>query len=62
MDCKEEKLVLFATTIVLQLARGCDFEDLEDLRIVINQMSSTINSLIASCYSSQKRKNKNQSK
>lgn len=57
MERKEEELVLFATSIAMQLACGLSLDELEDLRCLINQVSCSISTLIAQKCNFQKRKN-----
>lgn len=57
MERKEEELVLFATSIAMQLARGLSLEELEDLRCLINQVSCSISTLISEKHNCLKRKN-----
>lgn len=56
MECKEEALVLFATSVAMQLSKGLSLEELEDLRCLINQVSCSISSLISQKYSFQKKR------
>lgn len=56
MACKEEKLVLLATSIAMELARGLELEELEDLRNLVNQVSCSLTTLINSKYGLLKRK------
>lgn len=58
MECKDEELVLMATTIAMQLAKGLDVEELEDLRNLVNQVSCSLTTLINNKYSFLKRRNK----
>lgn len=46
MHCTDEELILLATSIAMELAKGLDTEELEQLRIVINQISCSLSSLI----------------
>lgn len=62
MERKEEELVLFATSIAMQLARGLSLDELEDLRCLINQVSCSISTLISQKCNCQKRKNLNLNK
>lgn len=58
MECKEEELVLMATTIAMQLAKGLDVEELEDLRNLVNQVSCSLTTLINTKYGILKRRNR----
>ena len=58
MDRKDEQLVLFATSIAMELAKGLSLEDLEDLRNLVNQVSCSLTTLINNKYGILKRKNK----
>lgn len=55
MNCKEENLVLFATSIAMELSKGLSVEELEDLRCLVNQISCSIGTLISSKMCAQKR-------
>ncbi len=57
MACNDEELVLFATSIAMELARGLTIEELEDLRCLVNQVSCSLSTLIGNKYSKLKRKN-----
>lgn len=46
MDCDEEKMILFATSIAMQLAKGLDEQELESLRNLINQISCSLTNLV----------------
>lgn len=48
MDCREEQMLLFATSVAMELGRGLSLEELEDLKILINQIQCSLCSLIAS--------------
>lgn len=50
MECKDEELVLFATTIAMELAKGLTLEELEDLRSLVNQVSCSLSTLITKKY------------
>ena len=41
-----EELVLFATSIAMELAKGLDMQQLEELRNLINQISCSLSTLI----------------
>ncbi len=58
MDCKDESLVLFATSIAMELAKGLEVEEIEDLRCLINQISCSLTTLISQKYSFIKKKSK----
>ena len=55
MSQREEKMVLFATSIAMELAKDLDLDELEDLRALINQISCSLTTLINSRYNFQKR-------
>jgi hypothetical protein len=42
----DEKMILLATSIAMELSSGLDMEQLEDLRTLINQISCSLNNLI----------------
>ncbi len=55
MSQREEKMVLFATSIAMELAKNLDLDELEDLRALINQISCSLTTLInARCNSKKK--------
>lgn len=56
MECKDEQLVLFATSIAMQLAKDLDLDELEDLRCLVNQISCSLSTLISKKYCSLKKK------
>lgn len=56
MACKEEELILLATSIAMELARGLELDELEDLRNLVNQVSCSLTTLINSKYNVLKRK------
>ncbi len=56
MARKEEELILLATSIAMELARGLELEELEDLRNLVNQVSCSLTTLINSKYGVLKRK------
>ena len=56
MACKEEELILLATSIAMELARGLELGELEDLRNLVNQVSCSLTTLINSKYNVLKRK------
>lgn len=58
MECKDEDLVLLATTIAMELAKGLSIEELEDLRNLVNQVSCSLTTLINNKYGVLKRRNK----
>lgn len=47
MERNDEEMVLFATSIAMQLAKGLSIEELEDLRCLINQVACSLSTLIA---------------
>lgn len=58
MSCKDEELVLLATTIAMELAKGLSVEELEDLRNLVNQVSCSLTTLLNNKYNFLKKKNK----
>ena len=58
MDTKEEKLVLFATSIATQLACGLSVEELEDLRCLVNHIGCSISTIISLKCNREKKKSK----
>ena len=42
----DEEMVLFATSIAMELAKGLDMKELEELRNLVNQISCSISTLI----------------
>ena len=46
MACTDEELVLLATAIAMELAKGLDMEQIEQLRNLVNQISCSLSSLI----------------
>lgn len=46
MSCTDEELVLLATTIAMELAKGKSQEEIEDLRNLVNQISCSLTSLL----------------
>lgn len=57
MERKEESLVLFATSIAMELARGLTLDELEELRCLVNQVSCSLSTLISQKHNFLKRKN-----
>lgn len=57
MARNEEELVLFATSVAMELAKGLDVEELDELRNLINQISCSLSTLINNKYCVLKRKN-----
>ncbi len=57
MARNEEELVLFATSVAMELAKGLDVEELDELRNLINQISCSLSTLINNKYCALKRKN-----
>ncbi len=62
MDCHEEQMVLFATSIAMELGKGLSLEELEDLKILINQIQCSLCTLIASKCNTKNRFNKKDDK
>ena len=58
MRDRDEELILLATSIAMELSRGLDIEELEDLRNFFNQISCSISNLITRRYCVSKRKKK----
>ena len=58
MRDNDEELILLATSIAMELSRGLDVEELEDLRNFFNQISCSISNLITrrDCVSKRKKK------
>ena len=46
MACTDEEMVLLATSIAMELAKGLDMKELEELRNLVNQISCSISTLI----------------
>lgn len=46
MACNDEELVLLATSIAMELAKGKTEEEIEDLRNLVNQISCSLSSLL----------------
>lgn len=46
MSQTDEDLVLFATSIAMELARGLEMQEIEELRNLINQISCSLTTLI----------------
>lgn len=62
MKTKDEQLVLLATTIATQLTCGLSFDELEDLRCLVNQVGCSISTIISLKCSRMKRNNENNKK
>lgn len=60
MKKSDEELVLFATSIAMQLAKGLDKDELEQLRNLIGQISCSLNTLIC-CRGAKKNLNNKKS-
>lgn len=56
MNCSEEELIIFATSIAMELSKGLSVDELEDLRCIINQISCSISTLICTKVSAKKKK------
>ena len=56
MFCSDEELILFATSIAMELSKNLTIEELEDLNILINQISCSINTLIHKKYTKNTKK------
>ncbi len=50
MEQKDEEMILLATSIAMELAKGLSVEELEDLRNFVNQISCSISNLITRRY------------
>ena len=46
MACTDEELVLLATSIAMELAKGLDTKEIEQLRNLVNQVSCSLSALI----------------
>ncbi len=57
MGKKDEELVLFATSIAMQLATGLTVEEIDELRNLVNQISCSLSTLI-NCHRCSAGKNK----
>ncbi len=56
MNCSEEELIIFATSIAMELSKGLSVDELEDLRCIINQISCSISTLICTKVGAKKKK------
>ncbi len=56
MKCTDEEMILLATSIAMELARGLNIEELEDLRNFVNQISCSVSNLITRRYCVMKKK------
>lgn len=56
MKCKDEEMIMLATAIAMELARGLNVEELEDLRNFVNQISCSVSNLITRRYCVLKKK------
>ena len=56
MKCTDEEMIMLATSIAMELARGLDVEELEDLRNFVNQISCSVSNLITRRYCVLKKK------
>ncbi len=56
MKCTDEEMIMLATSIAMELARGLDVDELEDLRNFVNQISCSVSNLITRRYCVIKRK------
>jgi len=61
MECKDEALVLFATVLAMELAKGLSDEEIEELRNLVNQVSCSLSTLI-NCHHFKKKRGSNQTK
>ncbi|MGN1201624.1 MAG: hypothetical protein ACI4R8_05180 [Candidatus Caccovivens sp.] len=59
MNCREEEMILFATSIAMELGKGLSLEELEDLKALINQIQCSLVNLIVSKYNTRNRLTKN---
>ena len=55
MKCTDEELVLFATSIAMELAKDLDVSEIEELRNLVNQISCSLSSLINCRFAHKKR-------
>ena len=46
MACNDEENVLLATAIAMELAKGLNEHEIEDLRNLVNQISCSLSSLL----------------
>lgn len=46
MKCNDEEMVLFATAIAMELARGKSIQEIGEIRNLVNQISCSLNTLI----------------
>ena len=46
MKQNDEEMVLFATSIAMQLAKGLDEEEIEQLRCLLNQIICSLSTLV----------------
>ena len=56
--CTDEEMVLLATSIAMELAKGLDADEIEELKNLVNQISCSLSSLICCRYSCIKRNDK----
>ena len=54
--CDDEKMILLATSIAMELAKGLDVDELEDLRNFVNQIACSVSNLITRRYCVLKKK------
>ena len=55
MSCSDEERVLLATSIAMELAKGLNDDEIEELRNLVNQISCSLSSLLHCRFSTQKR-------
>ena len=55
MACSDEEMVLLATSIAMELAKGLNEHEIEDLRNFVNQISCSLSSLLHCRCSTHKR-------
>jgi len=58
----DEDMVLFATSIAMELAKGLNEHEIEDLRNLVNQISCSLSTLIHCRCSWQRRQEANNKK
>ena len=44
--CTDEEKVMLATAIAMELAKGCNEKEIEELRNLVNQISCSLGSLL----------------
>lgn len=56
MKRDDEELILLATSLAMELSKGLDIDQLEDLRNFVNQVGCSISNLITRKYCALKKK------